>query len=60
MAQDKFFHLFQQFEALTPVSATLDLLLVEDVRVSPESVTIYNHPGVRVRACVCGALSSPW
>uniref|UniRef100_A0A8B9HPM5 Nucleoporin 210 n=1 Tax=Astyanax mexicanus TaxID=7994 RepID=A0A8B9HPM5_ASTMX len=35
-----------QFEPLTPVSATLDLLLVEDVRVSPESVTIYNHPGV--------------
>lgn len=35
------------FEPLTPVSATLDLLLVEDVRVSPESVTIYNHPGVR-------------
>uniref|UniRef100_A0AAR2LXC3 BIG2 domain-containing protein n=1 Tax=Pygocentrus nattereri TaxID=42514 RepID=A0AAR2LXC3_PYGNA len=35
------------FELLTPVFATLDLLLVEDVRVSPESVTIYNHPGVR-------------
>ncbi|KAL7865087.1 hypothetical protein AOLI_G00165070 [Acnodon oligacanthus] len=35
------------FEPLTPVFATLDLLLVEDVRVSPESVTIYNHPGVR-------------
>ncbi|XP_030623640.1 nuclear pore membrane glycoprotein 210 [Chanos chanos] len=37
----------KQFEPLTPVSATLDLLLVEDVRVSPESVTIYNHPDVR-------------
>uniref|UniRef100_A0A8B9HXE5 Nucleoporin 210 n=1 Tax=Astyanax mexicanus TaxID=7994 RepID=A0A8B9HXE5_ASTMX len=41
-----------QFEPLTPVSATLDLLLVEDVRVSPESVTIYNHPGVLVGAAL--------
>uniref|UniRef100_A0A4W4F2I1 BIG2 domain-containing protein n=1 Tax=Electrophorus electricus TaxID=8005 RepID=A0A4W4F2I1_ELEEL len=32
---------------LSSVSATLDLLLVEDVRVSPESVTVYNHPGVQ-------------
>ncbi|XP_076874918.1 nuclear pore membrane glycoprotein 210 [Brachyhypopomus gauderio] len=35
------------FEPLSPVSATLDLLLVEDVRVSPESLTIYNHPEVQ-------------
>uniref|UniRef100_A0A4W4F2I6 BIG2 domain-containing protein n=1 Tax=Electrophorus electricus TaxID=8005 RepID=A0A4W4F2I6_ELEEL len=35
------------FEPLSSVSATLDLLLVEDVRVSPESVTVYNHPGVQ-------------
>uniref|UniRef100_A0AAY5EBC3 BIG2 domain-containing protein n=1 Tax=Electrophorus electricus TaxID=8005 RepID=A0AAY5EBC3_ELEEL len=35
---------------LSSVSATLDLLLVEDVRVSPESVTVYNHPGVQVRS----------
>lgn len=34
---------------MTPVSATLELLLVEDVRVSPDRVTIYNHPDVRVR-----------
>ncbi|KAL2103919.1 hypothetical protein ACEWY4_000787 [Coilia grayii] len=35
------------FAPLTAVSATLDLLLVEDVRVSPDAVTIYNHPDVR-------------
>uniref|UniRef100_A0A3B5M437 Nucleoporin 210 n=1 Tax=Xiphophorus couchianus TaxID=32473 RepID=A0A3B5M437_9TELE len=37
------------YEPLTPVSATLELLLVEDVKVFPERVTIYNHPDVRVR-----------
>ncbi|XP_069823220.1 nuclear pore membrane glycoprotein 210 [Dendropsophus ebraccatus] len=31
---------------LTPVAASLELLLVEDVRVTPESVSIYNHPDV--------------
>uniref|UniRef100_A0A7N6FI99 BIG2 domain-containing protein n=1 Tax=Anabas testudineus TaxID=64144 RepID=A0A7N6FI99_ANATE len=31
----------------TPVSATLELLLVEDVKVSPHTVTIYNHPDVQ-------------
>uniref|UniRef100_A0AAY5KJJ6 BIG2 domain-containing protein n=1 Tax=Esox lucius TaxID=8010 RepID=A0AAY5KJJ6_ESOLU len=36
-----------KFDPLTPVSATLELLLVEDVTVSPDSVTIYNHPDVR-------------
>ncbi|XP_061591816.1 nuclear pore membrane glycoprotein 210 [Cololabis saira] len=35
------------YATLTPVSATLDLLLVEDVTVSPGSLTIYNHPDVR-------------
>ncbi|XP_060793096.1 nuclear pore membrane glycoprotein 210 [Neoarius graeffei] len=35
------------FEPLTVVSATLDLLLVEDVTVTPQSVSIYNHPDVR-------------
>ncbi|XP_031701211.1 nuclear pore membrane glycoprotein 210 isoform X2 [Anarrhichthys ocellatus] len=35
------------YVTLTPVSATLELLLVEDVTVSPEIVTIYNHPDVR-------------
>ncbi|KAF7668093.1 hypothetical protein LDENG_00033900 [Lucifuga dentata] len=34
-------------DPLTPVSATLELLLVEDVKVIPDSVTIYNHPNVR-------------
>uniref|UniRef100_A0AAQ5X8U0 BIG2 domain-containing protein n=1 Tax=Amphiprion ocellaris TaxID=80972 RepID=A0AAQ5X8U0_AMPOC len=32
---------------LTPVSATLELLLVEDVKVSPATVTIYNHLDVK-------------
>uniref|UniRef100_A0A8D0CQQ4 Nucleoporin 210 n=1 Tax=Sander lucioperca TaxID=283035 RepID=A0A8D0CQQ4_SANLU len=36
-----------QYDPLTPVSATLELLLVEDVKVSPDTVTIYNHPDVR-------------
>ncbi|XP_056129550.1 nuclear pore membrane glycoprotein 210 [Lampris incognitus] len=34
------------YDPLTPVSATLELLLVEDVTVSPSAVTIYNHPDV--------------
>lgn len=38
-----------QYDPLTPVSATLELLLVEDVKVFPDTVTIYNHPDVRVR-----------
>ncbi|XP_056588435.1 nuclear pore membrane glycoprotein 210 [Triplophysa dalaica] len=35
------------FDPLSPVSATLDLLLVEDVRVTPNTITIYNHPDIR-------------
>ncbi|XP_053281143.1 nuclear pore membrane glycoprotein 210 isoform X2 [Pleuronectes platessa] len=35
------------YDPLTPVSATLELLLVEDVKVSPDALTIYNHPDVR-------------
>ncbi|XP_067448776.1 nuclear pore membrane glycoprotein 210 [Thunnus thynnus] len=35
------------YDTLTPASATLELLLVEDVKVSPDTVTIYNHPDVR-------------
>ncbi|XP_064156387.1 nuclear pore membrane glycoprotein 210 [Anguilla rostrata] len=35
------------YDPLTPVSATLELLLVEDVRVSPQALTIYNHPDVQ-------------
>uniref|UniRef100_A0A8C2CM22 Nucleoporin 210 n=1 Tax=Cyprinus carpio TaxID=7962 RepID=A0A8C2CM22_CYPCA len=34
------------FDPLSPVSATLDLLLVEDARVTPDTITIYNHPDV--------------
>ncbi|XP_073087206.1 nuclear pore membrane glycoprotein 210 isoform X1 [Manis javanica] len=37
----------QPHEPLVPVSASIELILVEDVRVSPEEVTIYNHPGVQ-------------
>ncbi|XP_071332766.1 nuclear pore membrane glycoprotein 210 isoform X1 [Trachinotus anak] len=36
------------YDPLTPVSATLELLLVEDVKISPDTMTIYNHPDVRV------------
>lgn len=36
------------FDHLSPVSCTLDLLLVEDVRVTPNTITIYNHPDVMV------------
>lgn len=36
------------YEPLTPVTATLELLLVEDVKVTPNTVTIYNHPDVRI------------
>ncbi|XP_041859658.1 nuclear pore membrane glycoprotein 210 isoform X2 [Melanotaenia boesemani] len=36
------------YEPLTPVSATLELMLVEDVKVSPDTVTVYNHPDVQV------------
>uniref|UniRef100_A0A672IUC1 BIG2 domain-containing protein n=1 Tax=Salarias fasciatus TaxID=181472 RepID=A0A672IUC1_SALFA len=36
-----------KYEPLIPVSSTLELLLVEDVKISPETVTIYNHPDVR-------------
>lgn len=39
-----------QYEPLTPVSASLDLLLVEYVKVFPQELTIYNHPDVLVRS----------
>ncbi|KAL6076745.1 hypothetical protein STEG23_017626, partial [Scotinomys teguina] len=38
----------QPHDPLVPVSASIELILVEDVRVSPEEVTVYNHPGVQV------------
>ncbi|XP_054647663.1 nuclear pore membrane glycoprotein 210 isoform X2 [Dunckerocampus dactyliophorus] len=34
-------------DPLTPVSATLELMLVEDVNVFPDTLIIYNHPDVR-------------
>uniref|UniRef100_A0A452UK68 Nucleoporin 210 n=1 Tax=Ursus maritimus TaxID=29073 RepID=A0A452UK68_URSMA len=37
-----------RYDPLVPVSASIELILVEDVRVSPEEVTIYNHPNVQV------------
>ncbi|XP_044610283.2 nuclear pore membrane glycoprotein 210 [Equus asinus] len=37
----------QPHDPLVPVSASLELILVEDVRVSPEEVTVYNHPDVQ-------------
>lgn len=42
-----------QHDPLVPVSASIELILVEDVRVSPEEVTIYNHPGVQVQPSPC-------
>ncbi|XP_072288276.1 nuclear pore membrane glycoprotein 210-like, partial [Pyxicephalus adspersus] len=33
-------------QTLDPVSASLELLLVEDVKVNPGSISIYNHPKV--------------
>ncbi|KAM3914823.1 nuclear pore membrane glycoprotein 210 [Leptodactylus fuscus] len=33
-------------KTLTPVATSLELLLVEDVRVNPGSISIYNHPDV--------------
>uniref|UniRef100_A0A8C2GK98 Nucleoporin 210 n=1 Tax=Cyprinus carpio TaxID=7962 RepID=A0A8C2GK98_CYPCA len=41
------------FDPLSPVSATLDLLLVEDARVTPDTITIYNHPDVTVSSHIC-------
>ncbi|XP_058422644.1 nuclear pore membrane glycoprotein 210-like isoform X2 [Diceros bicornis minor] len=38
----------QPHDPLMPVSASIELILVQDVRVSPEEVTIYNHPAVQV------------
>nr|XP_061802179.1 nuclear pore membrane glycoprotein 210-like [Nerophis lumbriciformis] len=35
-------------EVVHPVSATLELILIEDVNVFPDTLTIYNHPDVRV------------
>ncbi|XP_019732833.1 nuclear pore membrane glycoprotein 210 isoform X5 [Hippocampus comes] len=34
-------------DTFTPVSATLELILVEDVHIFPDTLTLYNHPDVR-------------
>ncbi|XP_072928260.1 nuclear pore membrane glycoprotein 210 [Hemitrygon akajei] len=36
-----------RYDPLLPVSATIELLLVEDVKVIPENITIYNHPNIK-------------
>ncbi|XP_078065799.1 nuclear pore membrane glycoprotein 210 [Mustelus asterias] len=36
-----------RYDPLIPVSATIELLLVEDVKVIPDNITIYNHPKVK-------------
>uniref|UniRef100_A0A8B9BSN0 Nucleoporin 210 n=1 Tax=Anser brachyrhynchus TaxID=132585 RepID=A0A8B9BSN0_9AVES len=35
------------YEPLLPVSAAIELILVEDVKVSPTDVSIYNHPDIQ-------------
>ncbi|XP_006901438.1 PREDICTED: nuclear pore membrane glycoprotein 210 [Elephantulus edwardii] len=42
------------YDPLLPVSASIELILVEDVRVNPKEVTIYNHPGVQVELHIRG------
>uniref|UniRef100_A0A4W3I726 Nucleoporin 210 n=1 Tax=Callorhinchus milii TaxID=7868 RepID=A0A4W3I726_CALMI len=36
-----------KYDPLFPVSTTIELLLVEDVKVHPNNITIYNHPNVK-------------
>nr|XP_020139328.1 uncharacterized protein LOC105864515 isoform X2 [Microcebus murinus] len=36
-----------EHDTLVPMSASIELILVEDVRLSPEEVTTYNHPGIQ-------------
>ncbi|KAK2534436.1 Nup210 [Columba livia] len=35
------------YEPLLPVSAAIELILVEDVKVNPTDISIYNHPDVQ-------------
>ncbi|XP_077181720.1 nuclear pore membrane glycoprotein 210 isoform X2 [Paroedura picta] len=47
------FHLnTAKYESLTPVSAAIELIFVEDVKVSPEEITLYNHPAVKAELLV--------
>uniref|UniRef100_A0A8B9ZLT8 Nucleoporin 210 n=1 Tax=Anas platyrhynchos TaxID=8839 RepID=A0A8B9ZLT8_ANAPL len=40
-------NLYGSYEPLLPVSAAIELILVEDVKVSPTDVSIYNHPDIQ-------------
>ncbi|XP_061474146.1 nuclear pore membrane glycoprotein 210 isoform X2 [Rhineura floridana] len=40
------------YEHLTPVSATIELILVEDVKVSPKELTVYNHQAVKAELLI--------
>ncbi|NWI14714.1 PO210 protein, partial [Crypturellus soui] len=40
------------YEPLLPVSATIELILVEDVKVSPTAVSIYNHPDIQAELLI--------
>ncbi|NWJ09888.1 PO210 protein, partial [Crypturellus undulatus] len=40
------------YEPLLPVSATIELILVEDVKVSPTDVSIYNHPEIQAELLI--------
>ncbi|XP_064240205.1 nuclear pore membrane glycoprotein 210-like isoform X1 [Aotus nancymaae] len=42
-----------QHDPLVPSSAATELVLVEDVRVSLEEVTIYNHLGFHIQPLPC-------
>uniref|UniRef100_A0A8C5D5A2 BIG2 domain-containing protein n=1 Tax=Gouania willdenowi TaxID=441366 RepID=A0A8C5D5A2_GOUWI len=46
-----------KFDPLIPVSSTLELLLVEDVKISPDTLTIYNHPDVQVSPVHLGTVN---
>ncbi|XP_026532928.1 nuclear pore membrane glycoprotein 210 [Notechis scutatus] len=42
------------YEALLPVNAGIELILVEDVKMSPKEVTIYNHQTVKAELIING------
>ncbi|XP_028906828.1 nuclear pore membrane glycoprotein 210 [Ornithorhynchus anatinus] len=42
----------QPYESLIPISTTIELILVEDVKVSPDDITIYNHPDVQAELLI--------
>uniref|UniRef100_A0A8C5TEY0 Nucleoporin 210 n=1 Tax=Malurus cyaneus samueli TaxID=2593467 RepID=A0A8C5TEY0_9PASS len=42
----------QMYEAVLPGPATIELMLVEDVKVSPTAVSIYNHPDVQTELLI--------